>query len=73
MTVHNTVCDNCKKVKGEANHWFVLYVTPEGHFSSLSMDGGLSQDFCGEECVGIAVANLVSKLGERKKNALDND
>lgn len=51
-------CANCGKVKQEANHWFVIWISPEHCFHMLPLekrsfpDAWLDSDIpvCGQSC-----------------------
>lgn len=61
MNVNHTVCDECQRVKGASNHWFMIGVVRtslDGPISLLLGDLDIEweececeyRDLCGEQC-----------------------
>lgn len=70
MTVEKVICDECGRVKGEANHWHQIGVQKyaEGVWVELGVIGCHSDtdakayevhDLCGEQCLHKHIAKLL--------------
>jgi len=73
MTFSATKCDECGRVKGEANHWHQMGVVLQSkdHASSIELgklrsftaaqlpEGHEVHDLCGELCLGKHISRLL--------------
>jgi len=64
MTVEKVFCDECGRVKGEANHWHRMVVAgPKGketiRLGDLGEDPYGVHDLCGEQCFYKHIAKLM--------------
>ena len=69
MTREQIICDECKAVKGEANHWHRIAWWPQTGTLALGMmalalaNGYESHDLCGERCLMLHINRLLKLNG----------
>lgn len=70
MKVEQTICDECKRQRGESNHWHKIGVRrdEEGRFQltigivpEKEMPGYVVHDLCGEQCFHKHIDALIFK------------
>lgn len=66
MTVKQTICDECQRVKGESNHWQKIGIINKSTDNSVSLHLGYLfdsydeiHDLCGESCFHKHIAKLL--------------
>lgn len=62
-------CDQCKRVKGESNHWFEarkssvgppFFIVVRGDEYITNIPDGVRFDLCGYECVTLKLAEFMA-------------
>jgi hypothetical protein len=60
-------CDVCGRVKGEANHWWIVITYPDranhiafGPANTKAAEGSKVEHICGEACAHIRLARALS-------------
>jgi len=71
-TIQQVICDQCGKLKGEANHWKYLYIAG-GDFSSTCIPDSAYYDFCGEACLLKRISELIAEPPAVRECSLEGD
>lgn len=64
MTISQTKCDECGRIKGEDNRWFSIYDSLVDNFTVMTESPAPrnAKDICGEQCLHVALGKWVQGL-----------